>query len=236
MDLLNFIAPGKQKQENPINGTQLHLRIAEIKENVIILKNGGIRSVLRTSSINFNLKSEQEQNAIIRAYQNFLNSLEFPVQILVRSKKLNLDNYIEGLKKLGSKQQNTLLQEQTYEYAEYIEKLIEYADIMDKEFYIIVPYEPIRIQNQNLIQNFFQRLSPKDSFAEIKRRREEFNNLKKNLAQRVNVIKSNIENCSLITKELETKELIELFYEVYNPQTARSQKITDQEKTDLQIQ
>ena len=107
--------------------TQMHLKIAEIRDDTVVLKNGGIRGVLKTSSLNFNLKSEEEQNSIIYAYQNFLNSLEFPVQIVVRSKKLDLDNYIAELKTIGDKQTNNLLQRQTYEYIDYIQRLIEYA-------------------------------------------------------------------------------------------------------------
>src|SRR3989338_9424967 len=137
MGLFDFIAPGKQNRAQVLNSTQTHLRIAEIRDNVLILKNGGMRAVLRSSSINFNLKSEEEQNAIIYSYQGFLNSLEFPIQILVRSKKLDIDDYIEQVKKLGDKQENKLLQEQTYEYAQYIKRLVEYAEIMEKEFYVI---------------------------------------------------------------------------------------------------
>lgn len=234
MGLLDFISPGKNNRANPVNSTQTHLRVAEIRENVVILKNGGARAILETTSINFNLKSEDEQNAIIYSYQNFLNSLEFPVQILIRSKKLDIDDYIDQVKKLGDKQENRLLQEQTYEYAQYIKKLVEYADIMQKEFYVIVPYDPVRAQyngNTGIFHSFFQRLAPKDSYADIKTRRAEFNNLKKGLAQRVNVVKSGLENCGLKVEELETMALIQLFYESYNPLTSRNQKLKDFENT-----
>lgn len=230
MGLLDFISPGKNNRANPMNSTQTHLRIAEIRENVVVLKNGGMRAVLKTSSINFNLKSEDEQNAIIYSYQNFLNSLEFPIQILVRSKKLDIDDYIEQVKKLGEKQENKLLQEQTFEYSQYIKRLVEYADIMQKEFYVIVPYDPLRAQNTGstgIFHSFFQRLAPKDSYADIKTRRAEFNNVKKSLNQRINVVKSGLENCGLKVDQLETMDLIELFYDSYNPLTSRTQKIKD---------
>src|SRR3990167_11484647 len=110
----------------------MHLQIAELRDNLAVLKNGGIRAVLKTSSVNIHLKSEDEQNAIIYSYQNFLNTLEFPVQIIVRSKKLDLDDYIDKLKGIAEKQTNPLLIDQTMEYVDYIQRLIEYADIMQR--------------------------------------------------------------------------------------------------------
>lgn len=229
-----MFAPGKKKRQNAQSSTQAHLRFGEIRENVLVLKNGGLRTVLKTSSINFNLKSEQEQNAIINSYQGFLNSLEFPIQIVVRSKKLDLDDYIDQIKELGKKQTNPLLQEQTLEYAQYIEKLIEYADIMDKEFYVVVPYDAENPkQTPSMFQGFFQRLSPKDSNADVDKRRKGFPEQKKALTQRVNVVKSGLENCGLQVDELDTKELIALFYNVYNPLTSRSQKLKEFDKFDI---
>lgn len=227
MGLLDFISPGKQNRAKATQSTQSHLQIGEIRDNVLVLKNGGVRGILKTSSINFNLKSEQEQNSIIYAYQGFLNSLEFPIQILVRSKKLDIDNYIEQVKKLGETQENKLLQDQTYEYAEYIKRLVEYADIMEKEFYVIVPYDPGRIEGTNVFQSFFQRMAPKDSYADVKRRYSEFEHLKKGLMQRVNVVKTGLENCGLKVKQLDTLEIIEVFYSSYNPITSRNQKLKD---------
>lgn len=237
MALLDFIAPGKKDRTNVLNSTQTHLRVAEIRDNVAILKNGGARAVLNVSSVNFNLKSEEEQKAIIYSYQGFLNSLEFPIQILVRSKKLNIDNYIEQVRDLADKQKNPLLQEQTFEYADFVKKLVDYADIMDKEFYIIVPCDPVRIQDihGNGFQAFFARLAPKDSYADIKRRHDEFSQLKKNLMQRVNIVESGLENCGLKVSQLSTMELIELFYDSYNPNISRSSKLQDPENTAVDL-
>lgn len=236
MGFLDFIAPGKNNRNTPMNSTQVYLKIGEIRDNVLVLKNGGLRTVLKTSSINFNLKSEQEQNAIIYSYQGFLNSLEFPIQIVVRSKKLDIDDYIDQVKKLGEKQENHLLQDQTFEYAAYIKRLVEYADIMEKEFYVIVPYDPGRALGTSAIQAFFQRLAPKDTYGEIKKRHNEFNNLKKGLNQRVNTVKSGLENCSLKVQELETTELIELFYNSYNPVTSRTEKLREMDKMAVEVE
>ncbi|MCC6643260.1 hypothetical protein IT411_00765 [Candidatus Peregrinibacteria bacterium] len=208
----------------PTLSTQTYLRISEIRENTLVLKNGGVRSVLRVSSINFNLKSEDEQNAIIYSYQGFLNTLEDPIQIVIRSKKLDIDKYLDDLREKAAKQTVALLQKQTIEYIEYIQKLVEYADIMSKEFYVIVPQDPYRAKNQSFLEKFFGFLNSKDSYAQIKARRDEFDELKKKLSQKVNSIKIGLENCGLKVDELTTKELIQLFYEINNPVAARYQK------------
>jgi hypothetical protein len=125
------------------------------------MKDNSARLVLKCSSINFLLKSQEEQDAIIISFQRFLNSLSFPIQILVRSKKLDIDSYLNNLKDKALKQKNPLLQNQTYEYIEYLKKLIEVAQIMKKEFYIIVPYdkeEDQSVRNITLLgplKNFF---------------------------------------------------------------------------------
>ncbi|MFA6992531.1 MAG: TraC family protein [Candidatus Gracilibacteria bacterium] len=236
MGIFDFIAPGQKNRTEVLHSTQTYLRFAEIRDNVLVLKDGGMRAILKCSSINFNLKSEEEQNAIIYSYQNFLNSLEFPIQILVRSKRLNIDEYIEQIEGLAEKQQNMLLKQQTQEYALYIKKLVEFADIMEKEFYVIVPYDPGRVQGSFGIQAFFQRLAPKDSYMEIKRRHAEFNQVKKALNQRVNIVKSGLDNTGIHTTQLNTMEIIELLYNGYNPNTSRTSKLRDLEQTAVQTE
>lgn len=224
----------RKASQNPKAATQLHLRIAEIRDNTVVLKNAGLRAILKVSSMNFNLKSEAEQNAIIYSYQAFLNTLEFPIQILIRSRKLDLDGYIDKLKKTAEKQSNTLLQRQTVEYVDYIQRLIEYADIMEKEFYVIIPFDAPRAVSQNFIEKFWGRMNPADSITNIIKRHQEFEQLKKNLKQRVSVITSGLENCGLKTESLTTAGLIALFYQIYNPLTARNEKVED--TTQLNIQ
>lgn len=223
-----------QAKKNPAASTQIYLRIAEIRDDTVVLKNGGLRAILRVSSINFNLKSEEEQNSIIYSYQGFLNTLEFPIQIVVKSRKLDIDDYLESLRKIGEKQTNSLLQTQTYEYVEYISKLVEYADIMEKDFLVVVPVDPLRSQKPNIIQKFFQSMNAKDSYEAIKQRHEEFEQLKKTLTQRVSSVRVGLENCGLKAEELTTKELIELFYGVYNPTVARYEKAKEIQNINIQ--
>ncbi len=224
------VAAGKS---NASIATQLHLRIAEIRDNTLVLKNGGIRAIVKASSVNFNLKSEQEQNAIIYSYQSFLNSLEFPVQIVVRSRKLDLDKYLEKLKAIGEKQENQLLKHQTFDYIDYIQRVIEYADIMEKEFYVVIPMDPGRTVKKNFIEKFWERMHPQDSVSEIQRRHNEFENLKKNLLQRLNVVTTGLENCGIKVAPLTSEELIALFYQIYNPLTSRNQKVEDVSATQI---
>ncbi|MFC1809933.1 hypothetical protein ACFLZH_00340 [Patescibacteria group bacterium] len=231
----NDKAVKQAKKGAAASSSQLFMKIAEIRDDTVVLKNGGVRAIIKVSSINFNLKSEDEQNAIIYSYQGFLNSIEFPVQVVVRSKKLDIDNYIDSLNDLGEKQTNALLQRQTYEYMDYIQRLVEYADIMEKEFYVVVPFDPFRSVKPNIIQRFFQNMSPKDTFTEFSKRHKEFMLLKKNLNQRVNTVKSGLENTGLQVEQLNTKNLIELFYEIYNPLSARTQKFEDIEEINIKI-
>jgi hypothetical protein len=121
--------------------TQRHLPFSQIRENIIIMKDSSVRLVMRCSTVNFLLKSTEEQDAIIISFQRFLNSLDFPVQIIVRSAKLDIDGYLNKLREMALGQKNSLLQNQTYEYIEYLKKLVEIAQIMKKEFYVVVPFD-----------------------------------------------------------------------------------------------
>lgn len=223
------------KNKQPQFSTQLYLRIAEIHDDVVVLKNGGVRAVLSVGSVNINLKSEDEQNALVYSYQNFLNALEFPVQIVVRSKKLDVSGYLEKLDDVRMHQRNELMKRQVAEYTDYIRRLVDVADIMQKEFYVIVPYDPYRAQNSNMLEKFWDFIHPADSETAFRQRRKEFQTLVKPLGQRVDTVRAGLESCALPARQLTTKELIALFYDVYNPLTARTQKIDDITKTNLVI-
>ena len=134
--------------------TQKYLDIAEIKEDVVVMKDGTLRAVLLVSSINFSLKSEDEQNAIIASYISFLNFLEFPLQIVIQSRKLDIDGYLDRLKKIEKEQTNELLHMQTAEYRQYVSELVEIGDIMTKRFYMVVPYNPISDKQRSWFNRF----------------------------------------------------------------------------------
>ncbi len=228
---MDSIHQGSNK--NPQSSTQLYMRIGEIHDDTVVLKNGGMRAVLEVDSVNVNLKSEDEQNALTAGYQNFLNSLSFPIQIVVRSKKLDISGYLGNLKEAGKKQTNDLLKNQIAEYSEYIRRLVEFADIMEKSFYVVIPYDPPRAKSMNSFQSFWNFVHPGDGSSAIEQRKKEFGDLSKKLEQNVEQVMGGLENCGLKSQKLETPELIQLFYGIYNPLTARNEKAENLEEIDL---
>ena len=224
------------KKELSDNSTQRHLVFSQIRDNIMIMKDNSARLVLKCSSINFLLKSQEEQDAIIISFQRFLNSLSFPIQILVRSKKLDIESYLNNLKDKALKQKNPLLQNQTYEYIEYLKKLIEVAQIMKKEFYIIVPYdkeEDQSVRNITLLwplKNFWNWVFNNSvDKLKIKEQIRQFNSMKKWLASRANIIKIWLENIWIKATELDKEELIKLLIDYYNPRLDNFTEI----KTDI---
>ncbi len=225
-----------KKKDLPDNSTQRYLAFSQIRDNIIIMKDDSARLVLRCSSINFLLKSQEEQDAIIISFQRFLNSLSNPIQILVRSKKLDIDSYLWNLKDKALKQKNPLLQNQTYEYIEYLKKLIEVAQIMKKEFYIIVPYDKeddLSVRNNTILwplKNFFAWVFGNSIDKEkIKQQLRNLSNLKKWLNSRANMIKTWLENIWIKATELDKEELIKFLIDYYNPRLDNFTEI----KTDI---
>lgn len=226
--------PVKKDSKTTISATQLYLHMSEIRDNVVVLKDGAFRVVLKTSSVNFDLKSEKEQEAIIYSYEQFLNSLQYPIQFLIKSRKLQLDNYIEMLKKKAVTHYNELLRDQTYEYIEYITKLLDVADLMRKEFYVVVPYEPSTgLQSETIIDKIMHTLNPADSVESIKKRHKYFEENRQRAQQRSNSVKSFLESIDLRVAQLTTQQLIELFYESYNPVIAYEEKVEDPESFNI---
>jgi hypothetical protein len=215
----------KNGKKNAALSTQRYLQFAGAHDDILILKNGGLRAVLEVSSVNFNLKSETEQEAIIRGYQQFLNALNFPVQILVRSRKLDIDQYIDSLKEKLKTQVNPLLRNQMAEYIEYIMRLIEYSDIMEKRFFVVVPVNPPRAEKKGLFTDFLAYIKPSDTVANILTRRREFAELKREMDSRLNVVTTSLENCGVSVRQLNTAEIIQILYQAYNPELSRTQKM-----------
>lgn len=214
----------RKKKKGFAVSTQRYLPIAEIREDTVLLKNGGIRAVLKVNSINFNLKSEVEQQGIISGYQSFVNTLIFPVQILIRSTKLNIDPYIQSMKGRAEQQPSALLKEQTLDYADFMEKLVDIADIMQKNYYIIVPVDAPTKVKRGLFQRFFEWMNVDDNRSKALQRSHEFKAYSKILRDRVTLVQSGMENVGLTLRRLKTDELVQLFYSIYNPTTSQKQK------------
>lgn len=211
--------------------TLKYVDVESIKDGVVILKNGSLRSILMVSSINFDLKSTDEQDAIIAQYQNFLNSLDFPLQIVVTSRKLNIRPYIEMIQERQKQQTNEMLRMQTLEYEEFISKLTDVTNIMSKFFYIVVPFAPIETKKSGFFGKISSSLAPKQQVLE---NRELFETYKNQLWQRVDHIAAGLGGTGLKLTALTTDEIIELLYNSYNPSTMTNAIIKDIEATEVE--
>ena len=211
------------KKEHPDSSTQRYLPFSSIKENIIIMKDWSARMVVKCSTINFLLKNTDEQDAIIISFQRFLNSLDFPIQVLVRSKKLDIESYLSNLNEKAIKQTNQLLQNQTYEYIEYLRKLIEVAQIMKKEFYIIIPFDnewDKSVKDDSLLwvfTSFWKSINQATDLVSIKTQLRNFVKLKKWLNSRFNWIKTWLENIWIRSEIMEKQELVNFLTDYYNP-------------------
>jgi len=191
--------------------TQRIIEIDKIKEGTIILRNKALRGVLMVSSSNFALKSEEEQNAIIFQFQNFLNSLDFSIEMVVQSKKLNITGYLEKLKELEAKQKNELLKIQIAEYQKFIREMIRGSAIMSKQFFVIVPFSLVELP----------RLTAEEKKQKTSSLTEEkFQRAKNQLWQRLEFVALGLRRCGLQSIPLNTSELIELFWSLYHPEEA----------------
>ena len=204
--------------------TQQYLDIAEIKDDTVIMRDGTLRAVLAVSSINFALKSEDEQNAVISSYVGFLNNINSMIQIVIQSRELNIANYLEYLHKKEKEQTNKLLKIQTTEYIEYIKELISIGKIMNKRFYVIVPYSPISDQRKGFFSSLSEAFRPATS---LKLKESKFLKYKEALYRRVDSVNSSLSSLGVDVHQLDTQELIELYYKTYNPETSKNQPLVD---------
>ncbi|MDA1292403.1 MAG: hypothetical protein O3A81_01340 [bacterium] len=214
----------RRRTRNKKIATQRFVPISEIRNDTVLLKKGGLRAVLEVGTLNFNLKSETEQQGIISGYESFINTLTFPLQIVIRSTKVNIDPYIEQIRQKAIIQENDLLREQTESYAIFVEKIVEVADIMQKRFLVVVPLDDTEEKKSPLSQ-FFSWIGIDDSKSKITYHRKYFNEKSIKLKDRVNLVDSGLRNIGLSTRRLTTMELIEMYYEIYNPTTSQEQKL-----------
>lgn len=190
--------------------TQQIIEIDQIKEGVVILKNKTLRGVLMVSSINFALKSEEEQNATIFQFQNFLNSLDFSIEIVVQSKKLNITGYLDKLKELERKEKTELLKIQIAEYQKFIKEIIKGGGIMSKQFFVIIPFSLFELHKLTAEETKRKKAA---SLTE-----EKFQRAKTQLWQRMEFAALGLRRCGLQSIPLNTTELIELFWSLYHPE------------------
>ncbi len=205
--------------------TQQFVQVKDIKDGVVVLKNGGLRRVILVNGLNFDLKSEEEQNVITYAYQNFLNSLDFSIQVVIHSRKLNIEDYLKRLEERAEREESDLLKIQINEHREFVKAFVEANAVMIKSFFVIVPYDPVSITQTpgiSLIPSFGKKnqpITPEGESAMLPTHREQ-------LRQRVEQVVTGLRQIGLRAVSLEDSELLELFYNFYNPATIEKRKIS----------
>ncbi|MCA9332305.1 hypothetical protein KDA00_00325 [Candidatus Saccharibacteria bacterium] len=221
--------PQPQAPPSNPNSTQNTLQIAEVRDGIVIMNDGSFRAVVMAKSINFDLMSPQERDAVEFSYQGFLNSLYFPIQIFVNSRKVDLRPYIEKLDKIRSEHDNMLLALLMEDYIGYIDALAQQTNIMDKKFYVVIPFFPVADIQQAITQskNFFTGLvdmfSSKEQHVTINE--QDLEKGKDELRNRVQAVLNGLKDSGIQALPLDTQELIELYYDVYNPDTATRQQL-----------
>ncbi len=192
------------------NPSQDFVPINEIREGIMILKDGSMRAVVLATSINFALKSTEEQESVIYQFQNFLNSLDFSVQIYIQSRKLDIRPYIALLEDRLKSQNSDLMKIQISEYMMFVKGLTEGSNIMTKSFFLVIPYAPTLNPGKGLVNI----LKKKD---DNKNKNDDFEEIKNQLEQRVSVVEQGLSRCGVKIARLGSEELVELFYRIFNP-------------------
>lgn len=227
-DAANAAQTAPTPKTNP-NSTQNMLQLAEVRDGIVIMNDGSFRSVVMVKSINFDLMSPKEQEAVEYSYQGFLNSLYFPIQIFIRSQKVDLQPYIAKLDKIRNEHDNMLLATLMDDYVGYIYQLSQQTNIMDKRFYVVIPYFPTTevqqalTQSKDFIQGLKELFAPKEQHVTINE--ADLEKAKTELRNRVQAVLAGLMQCGIQGLPLDTQELIELYYDTYNPDTATRQQL-----------
>ncbi len=201
--------------------------VKEIREGTLLLKDGSLRQVLMVNGINFALRSEVEQNTITASYQNFLNALDFPLQIIIHSRKINIDKYLEKLATCEQAEPTPILRNQNAEYREFIKGFIEKNAIMEKTFFVVVPWVTVSLPTTKSLMRFIPFLgrSKNADAAEAKEKEESFEESLEQLKQRVSQVVEGLASVGLEAIPLGNRELAEMLYNFYNPESVERENI-----------
>lgn len=205
------------------NATQEFVPIKEVRDGIVMLKDGGMRSILLCSSLNFSLKSEDEKNAILLQFQDFLNSLDFSIEIVAQSRKLDIRPYIALLEQQEKAQTNNLMKIQVREYIEFIRSFTENTNIMTKNFFIVVPYSPSLVNTEGAggikggIGNIGSRFGFGTKSEQAAATEASFEEDRSQLEERLSVVEQGLVRTGIRVARLGTEEVIELFYKAFNP-------------------
>ncbi len=201
--------------------TQDFVDVKEIKDGILVLKDGSLRSILMCSSINFALKSEENQVAIISQFQNFLNAIDFSIQILVQSRKLNINPYLSLLEERYKKQSTDLMKIQVREYVDFVKDFTSNVNIMTKNFFVVVPFGSAKVNIQRDVTKSLSNLLPgrskEEKVSKEQALEQSFEEKKMQLQQRLAVVEQSLARVGIRTAKLGSDELVELFYKIFNP-------------------
>lgn len=210
--------------------TQGHLSILDIRDNLVILRDGTISLVLQTTSVNFDLLSEVEQDTKILAFAQMLNSLTHSTQIVIRTKKVNINNYLDYVRSFTNRQIMPGLKRQINIYLKFVQNLITKNEVLDKSFYIIIPFRTVSVQKINPINQLKKK--QETNIVDIERTLDQ---AKAYLYPKRDHIMKQLIRMGLSSHQLVTRELIELFYEIYNPETSAVEEFTEDEESQKEI-
>ncbi len=197
------------------SATQEFVPIKEVRDGIAVLKDGGMRAILLCSSMNFSLKSAEEKSAILLQFQDFLNSLDFSIEILVQSRKLDIRPYVALLEEQEKIQENSLMRIQVREYIGFIKSFTESANMMTKHFFIVVPFTPAIISEsttKGVLSSL--KLAKKETAGE---KASGFEEERSQLEERLSVVEQGLVRCGIRVARLGTEEVVELLYKAFNP-------------------
>lgn len=215
-------ARAAKKTRDQRASVQNHLMFSEIKDGIVVMRDGSLRMVIMCSPVNFDLKSPQEQDSIEFAYQGFLNGLHFPIQIVVRSRKIDLDGYIAKLEQAEAEQENQLLAGLMEDYIYNIKALLDEVNIMKKEFYVVVPLYIQTVTKENIFSKFSGLLKANQ---DVTQSAGQFEQHKRDLVQRANLVAQGLAQMGIRAVVLSTQEVVELFYTAYNVDESQNQSL-----------
>lgn len=231
--------PVAAPKSNP-NSTQNALQMAEIRDGIVIMNDGSFRSIIMVKSINFDLMSPEERESVEFSYQGFLNSLYFPIQITIRSQKVDLGPYIQKLDKIRSEHDNMLLAVLMDDYINYMDTISQQVNIMDKKFYVVIPYYPVvdvqkaLSSSKGLVKGVSALFSKKPQ-NQVLINEADLVKAKDELRNRVQAVLGGLMQCGIQGLPLDTQELIELYYDSYNPDTATRQPLKNFEDLSVPV-
>lgn len=201
------------KKKGGLQSTQAHLNFAEVRDGVVIMRDGSLRMIIMCSPTNYDLKSPAEKDSIEFAYQGFLNGLHFPIEIVVQSRKIDLDSYLDKLDQMLADQTNPLLAGLMEDYIFNIRDLLNQVNIMDKRFYVVVPYFVAEAAKGNVFKELAGTVAPQ---GDVSQTSTQFQDRKAELVQRTNMVAQGLASIGVRAAVLRTQEIIELFYSSYN--------------------